>query len=525
MSKNKRLIAKIVDGENVIMTIDQNLLSVEFGALDRGNLTDVLDWGIYANRGSISFIDNVGYFNNENINSKKIKSFTAKIYLKNRYHESLIAKFGIESVDFVDETKEVSIELISKVAFLENEYTTESIYPFYSTNIGGLLSSANEKFKTNIGIAEESKAIINGTFIGCPYIGVDSVWNIAKKLCQVTMSRIVETPKGDIQIAYSFPTNRTPIVVKPNNIIGISNNEFAIVENAQIDVTQRERFEDKTLEVASKHFNLSFNDKDELIAIDGLFYEENRTISDVVINGSVEVEIPYKIYTGNAVKEDTITSIRHISGEPGSSLYNTDNYEQKANFLNEDSITITGDSKITADFENLYVLSYTTEGNYSHEYRLESGTIGFSLSTFVDHNTETKSIGSGSKSENIQTNDLLQNISYYKIGDNQINLWEHILTEVKRRYSKGIECFEIECLFNDYYSEDGTKVFSGGDLSRHFEKYDIIIPYVKKRGKVVPLRRNDDGTPKQFRIIGISYSYDGLLKQKLSVQEERYDTD
>jgi hypothetical protein len=46
-----------------------------------------------------------------------------------------------------------------------------------------------------------------------------------------------------------------------------------------------------------------------------------------------------------------------------------------------------------------------------------------------------------------------------------------------------------------------------------------------KKGEKVPLRKNEDGTPKKFRIIGISYSYDGLLKQKLSVQEERYDVD
>ena len=80
-------------------------------------------------------------------------------------------------------------------------------------------------------------------------------------------------------------------------------------------------------------------------------------------------------------------------------------------------------------------------------------------------------------------------------------------------------------MFNDYCDVNGNKVFDTNDLSAHFKKYDVIIPYVMKKGKTVPLRINEDGTPKQFRIIGISYSYDGLLKQKLSIQEDRYDVD
>ena len=89
MSNNKRLIAEIINGEEVIMTIDDNMSYCEFGALDRGNITDVVNWGIYANRGSISFIDNVGYFNNDNVNSLELKSAVVKFYLakknKNTY--------------------------------------------------------------------------------------------------------------------------------------------------------------------------------------------------------------------------------------------------------------------------------------------------------------------------------------------------------------------------------------------------------------------------------------------------------
>ena len=56
MLYNKRIVVEISKADELIMTIDENMLSCEFGALDRGNITDVTDWGIYANRGFISFI-------------------------------------------------------------------------------------------------------------------------------------------------------------------------------------------------------------------------------------------------------------------------------------------------------------------------------------------------------------------------------------------------------------------------------------------------------------------------------------
>ena len=126
----------------------------------------------------------------------------------------------------------------------------------------------------------------------------------------------------------------------------------------------------------------------------------------------------------------------------------------------------------------------------------------------------------------IPSSDLVREHSECWTVDNiYIPLYKYILQEIKRRYEKGIECFEIECLFNEYVNESGEVVFDGKDLSQHFKRYDVIIPYVSKNGETIPLRTNPDGTPKKFRIIGISYSYDGLLRQKLSVQEERYDVD
>jgi hypothetical protein len=97
-----------------------------------------------------------------------------------------------------------------------------------------------------------------------------------------------------------------------------------------------------------------------------------------------------------------------------------------------------------------------------------------------------------------------------------------ILENVERKYGKRIECVELECLFNKYYDEQGNLIYNG-DYLQCFEKYDTIIPYVMRQGKREPFRLDENGNPMVFRIIGIEYSYDGLLKQKLHLHQERPD--
>ena len=80
----------------------------------------------------------------------------------------------------------------------------------------------------------------------------------------------------------------------------------------------------------------------------------------------------------------------------------------------------------------------------------------------------------------------------------------------------------MECLFNDYYDEQGNLALNGNELE-HFERYDKIVPYVIRQGNRVPFRTDENGNAKVFRIIGIEYVYDGLLRQKLYLHEDMYD--
>ena len=532
MQKNKRLIAKIFNGEEVIMNIDRNMLSCEFGALDRGNLTDVVNWGIYANRGSISFIDNIGYFNNQNVNSEEIKSYNLVFYLVDKTKETIIATFNIEDVDFDEDTARVDISVVSPLLKLQNEKSSKSIYLFYEANLSGLVHYMNDFFPhSNFSIGEGDFTNIT---IGCPYISVDTVWNIITKICQATMSRVVETTNGDFEITSSFP-QRTPIIVKPKNIIGFEKGDFVIIKNPNIVVTKRKRYVNEVLDGSKSDFSISWDSKNaDILGTNGI------TISDIeeetsangetfYASGKIIIKTPYKIFSLG--EEETSYNIRYIYFSNSTDEYPSLDTKTTSLGILLDTPSIENEQNIIANlkrraiYDNFQAVSGSNSGY--KQFFFSDGTFSFPITTFEDTGTDHlhhhKGDGTG---DEIESNDLIQDISYYENNDGgKVPLGSHIVEEVYKRYHNGIECFEIECLFNDYYDENGNKVFSKDDLSTHFKKYDVIIPYVMKKGKTVPLRVNEDGTPKKFRVIGISYSYDGLLKQKLSIQEDRYDVD
>ena len=534
MSQNKRLIAKIVDGENVIMTIDNNMLSCEFGSLDRGSITDVVDWGIYANRGSLSFIDNTGYFQNKNINEMPILGYTVKFYISCKQKETLISTFKIESASRTDETKEVSLQLVGKIIDMQNNNSNKSFFQLVVISAKDLSNALNEianwdkYFRLNEG--DDLKNYQN-TIIFCPYVEKGTAWDIFTKICQASMSRIYEDENGDAIISGSFP-KRTPIEIKPNNILDITNYSFVRVFNTSIDYSNIEVKTESLLEdfVKTIYINYGEDGLTPLSVSDGevTFYDSGYVTPSIMCDIKVDGESKHNITKGlflNGYVQLTET-LEEAYQDVGT--YNVlKTFSSEPRVKGEFDIKYEDPKSFTIRINGLEIYKYF--GDASKKSR-RTNQIDLRINTdyAIDHGTETiKNINNTEYPiVSIQSNDLIQSNSYYINDDgSHTNHAEHILQEVSRRYSKGIECFEIDCLFNDYYDENGNKVFDREDLSNHFKKYDVIIPYVKKRGQVVPFRTNADGTPKKFRIIGISYSYDGLLKQKLSVQEERYDVD
>ena len=129
---NKRLVAEIVKKNAEPCWIDGNLLHCEFEAFDRGNITDIVNWGIYVNRGSISFVDILGYFINQN-EPLDHKNIIVRFYLFWGTRLSLISTFYVDSIDVNSENMTVNMELISTLIELQNKpssFYNRSAYTF-----------------------------------------------------------------------------------------------------------------------------------------------------------------------------------------------------------------------------------------------------------------------------------------------------------------------------------------------------------------------------------------------------------
>lgn len=544
MQKNKRITAKIMDGNTIVMTIDQNLVSVEFGALDRGSLTGVADWGIYVNRGSLSFIDNSGFFNNQTINSPKIVHYIVKFYLSYGSQEYLIATFKIASASLKEDEREVTLQCVSKLEDLRKLRQARIFFPFKNSSIDSLLEFddeysegilayfANDRLQIYELAKGDDTTNLEKTVIYCPYFPIDSLWSNLTKICQASMSRIIENEEGTAVITGSYPQKK-PILIQPKNIVSIPNSQFVRAANVSIAITDREKRtaattdQKATLDDVYVEFTVNYDEKGNFVSLSGGQVSEGyEGAPNAYVVIWTNKQTPYKIWGDiNRYKINTIVTgtwtgkLSAIITVPYSSVNPADRYTARVD-PNDPSLI-----NITTPPIKIYG---TTDDADSVEVRMQSLKLKFQADHFKDFETQTQTriIDENQDIFEIPSNDLVQGKSYILENDgSEVFLADYILQEVSRRYGNGIECFEIECLFNDYYYEDGTKAFDGENLSRHFKKYDVIIPYVKKQGRIVPLRTNPDGTPKKFRIIGISYLYDGLLRQKLQIQEERYDID
>lgn len=521
MSNNKRLVAKIMEGDNVLMTIDKTLLNIEFGALDRGDITNVVEWGVYSNRGSLSFIDNEGLFKNAEQNEIP---YVVKIYISYKDKETLISTFNIESVSNLEETKEVKLQLIGKNSSLE-KLSHNPFFDLIETSASNLSNIVYPAIKKGYDLKN-----IESTKIFCPHLEKGSVWNGLTKICESSMSRVYENENGEPTISNSFP-QRTPIEIKPQNILNISEPYFVRVANSSIDVLNVEKRYDSLVEGFNESIDINFNESGEPFSTsigDYSFYKDDSDINptiklDFELNAETKHNITKGIMlNGYVLLTESVERLRtDISGAEFPTIVES---TFSSDIKKGDFYLDLSNKKIKLEINGLIVYKDRVEtiirtknivAKIKTDYAVEIGK-----QTIENISNESSTI------VKIESNDLIQSDGYYLNDDgSKTSHAEHILQEVKRRYGKGIECFEIECLFNNYYYNNGDLAFSGEDLQNHFNKYDIIIPYVVKKGQTVPFRVNEKGEPKKFRIIGISYSYDGLLKQKLSVQEERYDLD
>ena len=106
---------------------------------------------------------------------------------------------------------------------------------------------------------------------------------------------------------------------------------------------------------------------------------------------------------------------------------------------------------------------------------------------------------------------------------NAVNYSDKLVAEVFDRYKNGKETATLLCSVGKYYDLDGNIAVDAESADSSIEpllkKYDIVVPYVITDRGESPLSADANGVPKQFQIIGVNISYNGVLRQEIVIQE------
>lgn len=143
---------------------------------------------------------------------------------------------------------------------------------------------------------------------------------------------------------------------------------------------------------------------------------------------------------------------------------------------------------------------------------VQGDTIGISITE------KTITHGNGSNIFTLNGNELIQSSTTRAGEPVSLYLAHNVITD----YKNGKETATIRCSISDYYDSSGNKVISISDntLPMTLKEGDIVIPYVlSTNNSDIPLSVKNNGLPKEFEIISISYIYDGAVWQELKLSE------
>lgn len=518
-------------------TLYHNIVSVDVEALDRGNVTDVINWGVYANRGSLSFIDRNGTINGM---LEKHRVIDVQVFLADNSDEILLATMDASDFFYNVDTGQIDLELSDKLDALQNK-SFARIYPFKTTSIFNLaqsvfinqagLSLADWASATN-NYALETMVAVN---IHCPDLQARNVWDAITQLCETAMLRVYSDPYGKPYIAgissVSPDSKSRPIIIRSRNILShpkkVPRHKTQVL-NPKISLTNRTKKEHSA--VAQKEFQLyDYDTQTEPVEVGGTYINIANNVwsfvgGDVEKNPNIKIteaqqdDYGYEIDANVTFDIDTVTNTHKISEDSGFETLATmhDETDPSTKWTNQERSM--KNTSYTFDFPNqkLSITFTLPRSFYAGRHVVTDAITRIYGDYYEDVASDTGE--TSLDTTNLTSNSLMQTRN--TANGNDYGEW--YTNEIINRYGDGVVCCELECGFSNYYYEDGTPAkLTSQNINDIFGKYDVVQPYVTRGGIEVPLATYDDGSPMSFIIIGIKYHYEGIAKQTLYLQEYR----
>lgn len=517
-------------------TLYHNIVSVDVEALDRGNVTDVINWGVYSNRGSLSFIDRDGTINGM---LEKHRVIDVQVFIADNSDEILLATMDASDFFYNVDTGQIDLELLDKLDSLQNKPFSR-LYPFETSSIYNLAQSV---FINQAGMslddwveAKNSSALelMVAVNVYCPDIQARNVWDAITQLCETAMLRVYADRYGKPYIAGIPKAKARPIIIRSRNILSqprITPRGKTSLNLAELSLTDR-----------GKYRNARVSDGRVLKFYDDFIPSERDD------NGK-PLAHPDADFIGDDTTQNPDVTISQSTleddwGVTRSTVYVSDlNVPLKPNTHTVTDVVTTG-TFLTQANDETYFLERNQSINHQKmllDYDINSAELTMSFEIldariapqFVSEaitNCAVRVLGDyyedAFKDDDssslgltvIPTNSLMQT----KNTANGNDYGEWYTNEIITRYGDGVVCCELECGFSDYYYEDGTPAkLTSQNINDIFGKYNVVQPYVTRGGVEVPLATYQDGSPMSFVIIGIKYHYAGIAKQTLYLQEYR----
>lgn len=530
----KKLIVDIKKDDEVLMSLDKELSFVSFGDLDRGDISDTTNWGVYSNVGEIEFFDK--YNNFVNIFSEN-PSLSVCIYYKSYRQNKLLYTFKIDDYEKNHETKIVSVKLKDEISEWQNQSVPE-YYEFYPKKL-------SEIFEDTLGKEIEKTEVVssrmNKTTIGVSYMEASNKWRRAEKFCQASMSRIFCLPNGKPVISDEKTNETECILINPKNVLSFG---------------EKSKNEKSNYHISEKNYGSNLY-KPALIYDDGInfsWFSVTGTTSMIIGNGLIPEELTHRTIVAKWQNSDGTSLVEYPKGEPifyykgarfftntktvdhifdayPKSIINvSSNYDGVGYLIEDEKISIyesDDDQKFSVSinkkknnaeilFEYYNVFDDARIDRVNHGYVGNQIVTGGNLNLLGAYFSEDgeELIGDPS-SKRLESNELIQKNSLFETKP----LAQHIVEYSEGKYSDVLDCVVVEVTPSDYYSDTSNLIIGENGEKPLFEKYDVVVPYVVRNGLVEPYSTMSDGSPKKFKIIGIQYYYKGFLKQKLYLQE------
>lgn len=523
---SKKIIAQIIINNIETYTIDKNLISLEFEDLDRGNSGDLIDFGIYANRGSLTFTDNEKLY----LKLSQIRRLeTVKVrflFAEKNLTPTALKTFIVQDFDIDKTTNTLTLQLISSVIKWQ-ELKTPQIYMFRSrdqyVSLEEIIDEINmyiPEISDRLKIHPEGGSFFSNTYIDCPYFEPSTVWDLISKVCVFCGGRICEDRYGQAYITNIF-TGTTSLHrdIKPFEILNISNVMPAYKNidkyNRVVSVMCKNRERKYGAEYGSVSFRIydfTGNANDEYTVYIATRESENPNI-EVQRVDFPDSEIKY-----------TTKMVFEIN--PTEQVYEHSSLKTRVNLFNYVTVGPIAIPPVTTeeDMRNLTpIINFNRHKNRSiiqnsieTQRRYDSGVsyvmdgVTYAYGNFfVDEEDVEKKWTSVPFPELdplvIPTNELFQAKNYIYPLTPQ-NHGEYYAQAIHKELAK--DTLECECIYFDLPRT--------GESKFNFSRVEAVSPFVIENGMEVPFEKN--GLNK-YRIIGVKYRFSGIIRQTLYLQK------